>query len=212
MRHLKNIIWDWNGTLLNDVDICIESINKLLLDRNLPQLEHNRYINVFDFPVKDYYQRIGFDFKKEPFETPANQFIDLYFTKLKNARLHSKAHEVLQFFKNKNYCQFILSAAEEVKLKEALNHFGIAHFFDDVTGLDHDYAHSKLELGKEMLVRNSINPSETYIIGDTLHDYSVANELKCNCILIANGHQPYNKLKTTGTKVFNKLEEMISDF
>ena len=59
----ESIIWDWNGTLLNDVRIAIDSINYLLLDRKLVPLTLERYLEVFTFPVQNYYEQIGFDLK-----------------------------------------------------------------------------------------------------------------------------------------------------
>ena len=72
----KGIIWDWNGTLLNDTKLAVESMNKILLKRGLPVLTVERYKHVFTFPVRDYYQSVGFDFDKEPFEIPAMEFIE----------------------------------------------------------------------------------------------------------------------------------------
>jgi phosphoglycolate phosphatase len=207
----SSIIWDWNGTLLNDLDICLESINQLLSNRNLEQLNHDKYLEVFDFPIIEYYQRIGFDFKKEPFEIPANQFIELYFSKLKKANLHTNVEKVLQTFKQKNISQYILSAAEEINLKHALEYYKIAHYFDDVAGLAHHYAYSKIDVGKDLIARKSINPSISCLIGDTLHDYEVAQALGLQCVLIANGHQPYEKLKTVGVPVYLSLEEMAQN-
>ncbi|HPR60597.1 MAG TPA: HAD hydrolase-like protein, partial [Prolixibacteraceae bacterium] len=86
---VTTIIWDWNGTLFDDTDICIESINNLLIERGLERIDRKRYLEVFDFPVRDYYQRIGFDFDKEPFEIPALKFIDNYFAKVQQASLHN---------------------------------------------------------------------------------------------------------------------------
>ncbi|MCK4288095.1 MAG: HAD hydrolase-like protein, partial [Bacteroidales bacterium] len=62
---IKTIIWDWNGTLLNDIDICINSINILLEHRNIENLTKEIYKEIFTFPVKDYYSKAGFDFTKE---------------------------------------------------------------------------------------------------------------------------------------------------
>jgi phosphoglycolate phosphatase len=76
LKQLKSIIWDWNGTLLNDLDFCISTINILLKKRELPLLNHYSYKEVFSFPVKDYYQAVGFDFSKEDFAIPAQEFID----------------------------------------------------------------------------------------------------------------------------------------
>ncbi len=74
----KIIIWDWNGTLLNDVQMCVNCMNVLLGKRNLPRLSFDTYRNVFNFPVRDYYEKIGFDFTCEDFEVPAKEFMDLY--------------------------------------------------------------------------------------------------------------------------------------
>ncbi|MFA5815041.1 MAG: hypothetical protein WC865_05425 [Bacteroidales bacterium] len=74
----RHIIWDWNGTLLDDKWLCIESICTLLLDRNLPPIDEEKYARIFRFPVKEYYQEAGFDFIHEPFEVPAMEFIRIY--------------------------------------------------------------------------------------------------------------------------------------
>jgi phosphoglycolate phosphatase len=85
MQGINTIIWDWNGTLLDDVDMCIESINILLKRRNLDMLSRKRYRDIFTFPVRDYYETAGFNFSKEPWDKVAHEFIDLYF---KNSVIH----------------------------------------------------------------------------------------------------------------------------
>ena len=69
------IIWDWNGTLLNDVHIALSTMNSLLIKYNLPILTENRYRDIFQFPVENYYIYAGFSFEKIPFQQLADQFI-----------------------------------------------------------------------------------------------------------------------------------------
>lgn len=85
---MDTIIWDWNGTLLDDLDMCVSIINDLLKNRKMPLLDHYSYKEAFAFPVEKYYRTIGFDFEKEDFSVPAGEFIDLYDNKIKNCRLH----------------------------------------------------------------------------------------------------------------------------
>jgi phosphoglycolate phosphatase len=54
MRY-QNIIWDWNGTLLDDVMLAINVVNEILRDHDKQALTHERYLEIFDFPVKHYY-------------------------------------------------------------------------------------------------------------------------------------------------------------
>lgn len=205
----RTIIWDWNGTLLNDLDLCIATINSLLKKRKLPLLDHVSYKEVFSFPVKDYYQAIGFDFSKEDFAIPAREYIDLYDNQVENCPLHASAEEVLSYFNEKGFRQFVLSAMKQPMLEKTLKHNGIFSFFEAVAGLNDHYAVSKIERGKELLEEFNIEKENALMIGDTNHDFEVADELGINCILIADGHQSENRLKKTGAVVVPSLKELI---
>ena len=208
MMDIDTIIWDWNGTLLDDAETCIATINVLLGNRNLPLLDKEKYLEIFGFPVKDYYEHIGFDFKKEPFEIPAHQFIDGYTSAVMQASLHENVQELLGWFDKRNYKQFVLSASEQNSLDKLLQHFNIRSYFEAVAGLNNHYATSKEEIGIQLLKENHILPAKACLIGDTIHDFEVAEAMGCQCILIANGHQNYKRLKETGTTVLNKLQEL----
>lgn len=212
MPNIDTLIWDWNGTLFNDIDICINSINQLLANRKLPKLTKARYREVFDFPVRNYYERIGFDFKKEPFDIPANQFIEIYFSQISKAGLYQPAHDVLLYYQQRGYRQLILSAAEQKKLVELLVHFKIESYFELVQGLHHDFATSKLDLGIAMLKKLGIDPSNVCLIGDTTHDYDVGKAIGCHTILVANGHHARHKLENTGAKVVSELSNLMGLF
>jgi len=91
------IIWDWNGTLLNDAELCVECMNKVLSKRNMQQIDVNDYRKLFTFPVVDYYNAIGFDFSKEDFEVPAMEFINQYYSNIGRADLFPCVTDVLIF-------------------------------------------------------------------------------------------------------------------
>jgi phosphoglycolate phosphatase len=208
---MKSVIWDWNGTLLNDLDFCISTINILLKRRNLPLLNRNSYKEVFSFPVKDYYQAIGFDFEKEDFSIPAKEFIDLYDSQISVCSLHHSAIEVLTYFQTKGVKQFVLSAMKQKMLEQTLKQNKIFHFFEGVAGLNDHYAVSKIERGEQLISEFNIDIKKTWIIGDTIHDFEVARELGIKCLLIADGHQSEERLKATGAIIFSALKN-IKDF
>ncbi len=54
-----------------------------------------------------------------------------------------------------------------------------------------------------------LNPERTLLIGDTLHDYDVAQALGCKCILVANGHQSRKRLLSSDAKVYSCLNEIL---
>ena len=202
------IIWDWNGTLLNDLGLCVSSINTLLEKRKLPILNQEKYKEVFSFPVQDYYEAIGFDFTREAFEVPALEFIDLYETGVENCTLQNGALDVLRFFEEKETRQFVLSAMHQEMLIKTLSYNGIFRFFEGVEGLGDHFAVSKVERGQQLINQFNIDRKNTWIIGDTIHDFEVAQELEIRCILIADGHHSKERLKSTGALVLNNLFEI----
>ncbi len=206
---ISGVIWDWNGTLLNDAGLAVEIINQMLDRRGLSKLSVDNYKSVFTFPVKDYYQKIGFDFHTEPFEIPALEFIDSYNRKVIECNLHQDALKVLNYFQSIGVRQFILSAMEQVVLDDCLNHYQINDFFEYVSGLDNIYAESKIENGHRLITELKLNANELVLIGDTVHDFEVATELGCSCVLIANGHQSKQVLQATGAMVIDSISELL---
>jgi len=212
LKRYSTIIWDWNGTLLNDVEICISSMNKLLNERKLPLLDTERYRQIFTFPVRDYYEKAGFDFSSEPFETPAIQFIDNYRLSLPGATLQEGAKEALRFFRSRKTDQSVLSVMEQQLLGDSVKGFGIEGYFGRISGIDNHYGEGKTELALKTLEDTREIKENILLVGDTLHDHEVAEATGIDCILIAHGHQSYERLSTSGREVVNNFEELLSLF
>jgi len=206
---IGGIIWDWNGTLLNDAGLAVRTMNQMLERRGLPMLSVDDYKSVFTFPVKDYYQKIGFDFQTEPFEIPALEFIDCYNSQVKDCSLHRDAGKVLSYFQSIDVKQYILSAMEQVVLDQCLEHYQINGFFEYVSGLDNIYAASKIENGHRLIAELKLDASELVLIGDTVHDFEVATELGCQCVLVADGHQSKEVLQATGALVIDSISQLL---
>lgn len=206
------IIWDWNGTLLDDLDICLESINEMLDYRRMKTLSREAYCEVFTFPVIDYYRQLGFDFVMEEWETVAMDFMNRYFSKLTRSNLFPEALPVLEFFGLCGYRQVILSAMEQDALTASVMERGIGMYFQQIVGIDNHYAAGKSGNGHAMFIHHSLSGDNTWFLGDTLHDADIARDLGCRCLLIANGHQDKKRLEQAGVPVLSSLMELKSFF
>jgi len=212
LNNFKYIIWDWNGTLFNDTELCVDIINGILLRRKLQTLTLKKYREIFTFPVKEYYRKTGLDFNKYSFEILGKEWMDEYETRKHEASLHEGAIDILKYISNRAKQQAILSAYSQLTLIEIVKYFNIDHYFTHLSGLDNIYAGSKIEIGKKLLTQLKCKPNETVLIGDTVHDYEVANELGIKCLLVANGHQNKEKLLTCNVKVLNSLMDLYKTF
>lgn len=205
---ITTIIWDWNGTLLDDINTSIDSINILLRDRSLPELTIEKYRDIFDFPVRKYYEKSGFDFKNEPFEGPAMQFINLYKLRQNEVNLFPDVKPTLSYLQEKGYRQIILSAMEDSLLKKMVKDFGINEYFDSIYGIKDDFAKEKVSIGKKMIEELCIEPKQCLMIGDTLHDAEVSEECGFRCILFSQGHISKQRLEKTALPIIDKIEEL----
>jgi phosphoglycolate phosphatase len=201
----RHIIWDWNGTLLDDLDLSIEVMNTLLARRDLPRLERARYHALFDFPVRRYYERLGFDPLQDSFEQLSVEFISGYDSQRLSALLHRGVGKILAAVRAAGLGQSILSAYRHETLHEIVAHFGLTAQFDHIAGLDNIHAHSKVALGRELVARLGLAPTEILLVGDTLHDLEVARDLGVACALIAGGHHPAERLRASGAAVYDDL-------
>lgn len=208
MRY-DHIFWDWNGTLLNDVTISIDSVNLSLSKRNLSLMTMERYDRTFSFPVIDYYRGLGFDLEKESYDDLAHEFMANYESMLKDATLHNNVINTLERFHKLNVPQYILSASEKTILLAGVAKYNLAKYFTDIIALDNIYASGKIELGKAWFAKNPIK-GKSVLIGDMPHDFDVANELNMDCILISSGHSTREKLEKLGVPVFDNIQEVFN--
>jgi len=210
MSQIKLIIWDWNGTLLNDVAACIEAMNCLLTHRKLALMDTDRYRKIFKFPVIEYYQALGFDFAREPFAKAAMEYIGQYQVFSKAAKLQEGAVEILATFKASGYRQIILSAMETNTLIEQINQYHLTEYFTDIIGMDNFLAKSKIENAQRFLKEAAIAGNENIIlVGDTFHDFEVASAINCRCLLVRNGHQDLNQYHFDDRcQIFNDLSDI----
>lgn len=197
----KHIIWDWNGTLLNDVDHAVTTMNHLLEGHALPSLDRIRYQKIFDFPVKNYYDSLGFDYSKESFESLCHRFVDRFMAGFHSLPLVARMEDALKHLHQYNIQQSVLSATDQPNLDKMVLHFGLNNLFSQVFGIDNKFAGSKIVRGQELLKISGLSAGETIIVGDTLHDLEAANELGIEAVLLGHGHQCAERLRTYHTEV-----------
>jgi len=206
----NHIIWDWNGTLLNDRWLCVEAINKALAKRELDTITEVIYQDVFCFPVVDYYKRIGFNFEKEPFEVAGDEFVQYYGDNFHRVDLHDDALPVLDEIHHSGKSQSVLSAGKHDFLIDWINDHNLSDYFFKVMGIENQYATGKTELGKKLIQKIEEEKKHVILVGDTLHDSEVADAMGIDCVLVENGHVSRNRLEKTGRKVVSGLNEFLN--
>jgi phosphoglycolate phosphatase len=207
----RHVIWDWNGTLLDDVVLCVDVVNAMLRARGMPEVATEAYRENFDFPVRDYYRKLGFDFLAEPFEALANEYISTYNSRVAECALHPGVTQILEAVSRQGAEQYLLSAHEQRALAEALEHFGIAGWFREVVGQSDNHANGKIAAGLALIERLDLDPPRTVLIGDTVHDHEVASALGVDCILVCHGHHSRKRLAAVHDRLLDTLAALRAE-
>ena len=197
------IIWDWNGTLLDDVETNLRTANRMLARRNLPVIGNtDRYREMFSFPVIDFYRKAGFDLTEEEFRSAAEEYVETYREYSSASRLFPDAAATLEAFGKAGLCQVILSATEQTRLREEVASYGVAPCFAEILGVGDNLGTSKADRARAF---TKTLGGRALFIGDTAHDAAVAKECSCDCVLVSRGHMDKSRLEETGCEVFENL-------
>ena len=209
MPKYKYIIWDWNGTILDDLTANFEVENLLLQRRGIRLIKDiDEYKEKFQFPIIRFYESLDFDLENERFEDIAREYVLEFDEKFYELETFPDAENVIREFKYKGIEQIILSQTEQRWLEKQVAFHDMDYLFTELLGARDIYVKGKVGIALEWITRNDIDTADVLMVGDTIHDYEVAETLGCDCILIARGHQPKEKLLNTGTVVLDTIEEL----
>ena len=210
MVKTKLVIWDWNGTLIDDNGLCFSIANRMLAERKLPPVPSREYYRkIFRFPVKAYYYDMGYTFETETYEEVADEFVAIYTEEYKYCSLQPCAREIVRAIREMGIPEILLSATGQKNLEIQTSNFGMKEEFEEVLGQVNDLASSKAERARELFGRKGIRAEEVLFVGDTDHDAGIAKELGCRCVLLTRGHQLKEHLLSCKVPLIDELPELL---
>ena len=207
-----HIIWDFNGTIIDDVSLGVDVFNKLRADCGLAPIDKSDYVENFKIPVRDFYEDMGFDFSKVDFRKIGERFVELYSSKRFECPLTFGVADAVRTFSKIGVGQSVLSAYENGLLHQAISHYGLSDYFGRIDGLDNIDAGSKIELGKRHIAAIGESPDRVVMVGDTPHDKQVADAMGVACALVACGHTSRGRLEKVEVPVFENPAEFKEAF
>lgn len=202
------IIWDYNGTLIDDVNAALASVNDMLVKRNMPEITLEQYYSYIDTPIIKFYEHI-FDLNVVTFETIVKEFSSGYYKHISKNPLMKNADILLNCAKERKIKQILLSASNQAQICDTLSRLKVTDYFDVISGADNDNADSKLKRGLKVIEQMGIAPQNTVVIGDTLHDYKFAQSINAKCILTTKGHQGRKQFANTDAVIIDDLKEAM---
>ena len=193
---MKYVVWDWNGTLLDDTSAALGALNTMLSRRGKEPVSMDFYRERFAFPVRPFYAECGFDLANEDWDSIAVEYHDAYERGVRT--LAKGAVEALARAGGAAAGQSLLSALRQDKLERDAAKFGAAERFEFIQGTDNLDGASKTSAALRLVQRiRAAHPGkdlEIVMIGDAVHDKEVADSIGAKCVLFAGGSHAAHRL------------------
>jgi len=181
------VFWDWNGTLLDDLDYSLAITNEILALKTSATLSKHFYQDHFTIPIKDYYDKIGMFKTGFTFDELTDHYISRYEAGRDKPDLYSGARNCLESLKSKGATQVLFSAAHISELEFQVQHHNLTEVFEILSGSGDYYGGSKLDRG--LALKKEYGFENAVLVGDTLHDVEIGKEIGFETVWVSEGHQ-----------------------
>lgn len=206
-----HVLFDWNGTLQDDLRAAVAGTNALLGDQGRPPITAERYREVFSFPARGCYEALGIDVEHHDWDALCDRFFSV-FAGDPTIRLFPGAADALRALRDAGASLSIVSSSEQNELERSLARHGVRGLFGAVSGHTDAAAGSKVGRARALFASLGVAPARACMVGDTGHDKEVADALGCACVLVASGYESRARLARRGAPVLDSVADLPAFF
>ena len=213
---IKLIVFDWNGTVFADTVATYNSSADTIEYFTKKRISINRFRETFEVPIQKYYAHNGVEkslFEKNQ-KVLMNMFHKNYEKREKTCRSRSGIKKVLEWLNKNKIEKIILSNHTTRKINSQLKRIKLNVYFDKVLANDSHYQTGNLDKKKRLmkfLKENKFKKDEVLIIGDTVEEINIAENIGIKVVSITSGFNSANRLKkATPDYLINNMAELIS--
>jgi phosphoglycolate phosphatase-like HAD superfamily hydrolase len=190
-----HIVWDWNGTLLDDFLISVKAADLALQQSCGVQVSEELYRYHFTRPVRRFYENLlGRTVSEQEWRQIAEEFHAHYGLAVQTAGLRPGAAELLELIDSRGITQSMLSMGEHDELVPLVRRHDLSRWFLLVRGSERG---KRTESKRTMLAQHlkdlsgllgaPVPPDSALMIGDSFDDAVAARELGMRCVLLSDG-------------------------
>jgi len=201
---IRNLVFDWSGTLSNDEHVTLEVTNDVLNAYGAKSIDLETYRREFAIPIENFYH---------PYTgpVPREELDELFFSRFKDRQLETElfkdAKFLLDLLQFRGLNSAILSTMDQDILEPLIEHHQLAEHLTQVVG----NAADKLPKLKELIESQGWNPDETLYIGDTPHDLEAAHFAGCRAGAALYGYSSESKMTPARPDVcFEAIADIIT--
>jgi phosphoglycolate phosphatase-like HAD superfamily hydrolase len=208
---VRHLVWDWNGTLVDDHGAVVAAINDALARLRLRPIDSEAFRTYFTRPVQRFYEQVaGRPIEPGEWRALDEAYHDSYGARVEGLQLATDARAALEAAEAAGLSQSLLSMWRHRDLVPLVERLGIARFFVRVDGLRVAGGGSKTEHLVEHLTALGVEAPAAMLVGDTLDDLAAARAVGAGCVLYDGGSHHRDALEATGVPVVDTLTAAVA--
>jgi phosphoglycolate phosphatase-like HAD superfamily hydrolase len=207
----RHIVWDWNGTLLDDNHAVVAAVNNVCASFGRAPVTLDEWRAVFSRPIVRCYERLlGRPLDGDEWARVDALYHVHYRDRLPTCGLAEGVPDLLHDWRDGGRTQSLLSMWFHDELVPLVGRLGLAELFARVDGLRaHIGGGSKAEHLAEHLAAQRLAPEDVVLIGDVADDAHAAAHVGARCVLVSTGMATVEALAATGAPVVASIPEAI---
>ncbi|MCH0543076.1 HAD family hydrolase [Streptomyces sp. MUM 203J] len=211
-KHSAHLVWDWNGTLLDDIGAVIEATNAAFEEIGMEPITLARYRELYCVPVPKFYERLmGRLPSDEEWAVMDGAFHRHYWQRADACGLADGAAELLAAAAGAGRTQSLLSLAPHERLVPLVRQHGIADWFVRVDGRqDTSTAGKAGHMVRHLRELEGVASERVVVIGDAADDAVAAAHVGARAVLYTGGSHSRASLAVAGVPVVDSLAEAVA--
>lgn len=207
---VRHIVWDWNGTLLHDVEVVVRTMNETLTELGFSPVTVAEYRAAYCRPIRTFYGNLlRRDLTDDEWLRLDGAFHDLYHLRARECTLTPGAHRALDDWRTAGGSQSLLSMYHHEQLVPLVTEHGLGEYFSRIDGSRGTQGDLKAESLVRHLDEQKLQPADVLLVGDSLDDAAAASHVGAGCVLFTGGFHDAASLHAVGGPVADTLHEAV---
>lgn len=206
------MVWDWNGTLLDDNDAVVAAVNTVCTAFGRSPVDLAEWRSIYRRPLLECYRvLLRRDLSADDWSTIDRTYHDAYRRLLHTTRLSPGIPDELIRWRRSGGRQSLLSLWFHQELVPLVTERGLDHLFERVDGLRVDInGRGKTEHLTQHLTALRLDPADVLLVGDVLDDAAAAEAVGAASVLVTTGVQTRAALESSGVPVVDSIAEALA--
>ncbi len=185
----KHWIFDWSGTLVDDLALVVSATNHVMQHYQKPLFERESFRESFCLPYAEFYEEI---LPEVPLEDIEERFREGFAISNEAVPVLPHAAEFLELLQQHGHSMYILTSMDQIAFEQQQQDNGLYSYFKQT----YSGVLDKRELIHTIIAEHQLDHTETVFLGDMVHDIETAHHGGIASIALETGYDSAERLST----------------